>query len=173
MSSQARIVDVTQPAELRLPQGTFAATSFVVEEGGLESAHLALAVGRPRDGSLVRIASACITGEVFGCRRCDCAEQLQRALATVSANGEGLLTYHPSDEGYGLGLHMKIARLADLDASPGESVHRPQKDTRTFSAAALIVAHFGLRSVRLLSANERKLAALRDRGVEAEFASPP
>jgi GTP cyclohydrolase II len=168
VSAIARIVDVSPAATLRLPQGSFAATSFVIEEAGVRGEHLALALGGPGAGSLMRISSACVTSEVFGCDRCDCAEQLHRSLAMIAAEGVGLLTYHPADEGYGRGLHEKIrayatgesARPAHPDSSP---------DPRSFVAAALIAAHFDLTAVRLLSGNPDKRAALSALGIESRL----
>lgn len=170
MSCPAQIVGTAGPARLRLSHGEFAVTCFTVEEGGERSAHLALAAGVPRDGALVRIASACVTGEVFGCDRCDCAAQLDFALEGISREGSGLLTYHPRDEGYGFGLSAKIAALAAAQDDRGTSGGgRGGEDSRSFAAGALIVSHYGLRSVRLLSANERKRRALSERGIDVEL----
>ena len=167
-AGEARILDVTDPVRLALPEGFFEVTSFLIVEGGRSAAHLALHVGSPSDGALLRIASACVTSEVFGCGRCDCAEQLRRSLRLIAREGSGLLTYHPSDEGYGLGLHEKIRAYAEGGSPESGESHRIC-DIRTFAPAALIVAHFALGSVRLLSANERKRNALRARGIEAHL----
>lgn len=174
MSDAARILEISPPAELNLRHGRFVATSFRITEGKIETVHLALVMGRPREGALLRISSACVTGEVFGCDRCDCAAQLDLALQMIAHEGDGLLTYHPDEEGYGLGLHEKICSYAAQPLSERAVGHTPPpEDVRTFVPSALIVAEFGLRSVRLLSANEKKADALRARGIEAQLIPLP
>lgn len=171
MTSAARIVEVSPSAELDLDHGRFTVTSFLIAEGNHRDSHLLLTLGRPAAGSLLRIASACVTSEVFGCRRCDCSRQLTQALGAIAEEGEGVLTYHPPDEGYGFGLHEKIRSYAEGAGSTGVGGNHGMngQDRRTFLPAALIVAHLGLTSVRLLSANERKREALRGHGIDAEL----
>lgn len=141
--------------------------------GLLPEEHLALVKGDPaRTGEpvLCRVNSACITSEVFGCQRCDCKWQLDRAMEAVAAEGQGVITYHSSHEGQGHGLAAKLSAYSLMD----EGVDRTEvyqrlglatDDVRDYRAAAAILTHLGVASVVLLSNNARKAAALRACGI--------
>ncbi|MGH9542536.1 MAG: GTP cyclohydrolase II [Terriglobales bacterium] len=121
--------------------------------------------GRP---PLVRIHSQCLTGDVFGSLRCDCQQQLELALTMIAAEGEGLLIYEDK-EGRGIGLMNKLLayQLQDQGADTVEANERLgfAADHRDYALPAAILRYFRLESVRLLSNNPEKVAALERAGV--------
>jgi len=168
---QAQIVDHTPPVALANGYGRFLLTSFLISEARQPPrTHLALVVGEPVDGVPIRIASACVTAEVFGCSRCDCGWQLDKALRTMVAEDAGLLTYHPDHEGRGAGLHDKIRSYAVMDrgltSSDAFDVLEISREQRSFAPAAAIVRHFGIASVTLLTNNPLKVEAFRGYGID-------
>lgn len=144
------------------------------DTGVLPQEHLALVKGdlAPSDGPvLCRVNSACITSEVFGCLRCDCKWQLDRAMEAVAVAGRGVITYHSSHEGQGHGLAAKLSsyRLMDEGVDRSEVYQRlglAADDVRDYRAAAAMLTHLGVASVVLLGNNARKAAALRACGVD-------
>lgn len=119
---------------------------------------------------LVRVHSACITSEVFGSLRCDCASQLDRAMELIQAEGRGVIVYIQGHEGRGIGLHAKIAayRLQDQGADTVEAnlqLGMPA-DIRDYGLGAQVLADLGVRRMKLLTNNPRKLVALEGYGLE-------
>lgn len=119
---------------------------------------------------LARLHSECLTGEAFASRRCDCGAQLSRSLDMITEEGRGVLVYLRGHEGRGIGLGAKIAAYAlqdrgqdTLDANL--SLGHPA-DAREYGAGAAILDDLGVGSVRLLTNNPDKVAALREHGVE-------
>jgi 3,4-dihydroxy 2-butanone 4-phosphate synthase/GTP cyclohydrolase II len=142
--------------------------------------HMALTVGIPRVGDggrfppiegpvLVRVHSQCLTGDAFGSLRCDCGPQLQLAMQRVQQEGRGVVLYI-SQEGRGIGLANKLRAYALQDAGMDTveaNVHlgfRP--DEREFGTGAQILHDLGVRQLRLLSNNPKKLAGLQGYGLE-------
>ncbi len=154
----------------RLPtrHGAFTAHAFAAD--GVE--HLALTVGvlDPARPALVRLHSECLTGDVLGSRRCDCGEQLDQALQRIQAEGVGVLLYLRGHEGRGIGLGHKLSayRLQEqgLDTVEANLALGLPVDSRDYRAAAAMLQALGVRQVRLLSNNPRKLAALDAAGLE-------
>jgi GTP cyclohydrolase II len=117
---------------------------------------------------LVRIHSQCLTGDVFGSLRCDCQQQLEMALAMIGEQGSGILIYE-QQEGRGIGLMAKLQayELQDQGLDTVEANERLgfKADHREFTLPAEILKALGVSSVRLLSNNPDKVAALEKGGV--------
>lgn len=131
--------------------------------------HVAWISGEPKNGTLVRVHSECLTGEAFGSLKCECGPQLQAALDTIEEQG-GVVIYLRGHEGRGIGLinKLKAYRLQEegfdtLDANIALGL---PADARDYGAAFGILKDLGISSVRLLSNNPEKARQLRERGVE-------
>lgn len=120
------------------------------------------------DPPLVRIHSQCLTGDVFHSLRCDCRAQLELSLERIAGEGRGLLIYE-HQEGRGIGLLNKLRayELQDHGADTVEANERLgfQSDLRHYELPGEILRYFGLESVRLLSNNPEKIAAVERAGV--------
>jgi GTP cyclohydrolase II len=120
------------------------------------------------DPPLVRIHSQCLTGDVFHSLRCDCRAQLEIALETIAGFGRGLLIYE-HQEGRGIGLLNKL-RAYELQDAGADTVEANERlgfdsDLRSYVLPGAILQYFGLKSVRLLSNNPEKVAAVERVGV--------
>jgi GTP cyclohydrolase II len=118
---------------------------------------------------LVRIHSQCLTGDVFGSLRCDCREQLEMALMLIGQAGAGVLVYE-QQEGRGIGLMAKL-KAYELQDGGLDTVQANEKlgfkaDHREFELPAEVLKALGLKSVRLLSNNPQKVAALENAGIK-------
>jgi GTP cyclohydrolase II len=134
--------------------------------------HMALVVGdvrTPGEPPLVRVHSECWTGEVLRSRKCDCRDQLDHALRTISEAGRGVVVYL-RQEGRGIGLGNKIRAYA-LQEQGHDTVDANRMlgfadDARTYDVAAAILGELGVSRVALLTNNPRKVEGLRTHGVE-------
>ena len=137
----------------------------------LEMGDLAQGASAP----LVRIHSQCLTGDVFHSLRCDCRAQLELALRTIAEEGRGLVIYE-HQEGRGIGLMNKLRayELQDEGADTVEANERLgfESDLRNYELPGEILRFFGLKSIRLLSNNPEKVAAMEAAGVRVEERVP-
>ncbi len=163
------LVDVAESA-LVTRRGTFRAVAFRDEVDGHE--HLAMVYGDLGAGEdvLVRVHSECLTGDVFGAVRCECGAQLASSLDAIVAEGAGVLVYLRGHEGRGIGLVAKVRThvLQDehgLDTVDSATALGLPVDIRDFGAAARVLRHLRVRSVRLLTNGTDKVQALIAHGV--------
>ena len=135
------------------------------------SIHLCLCRGQIGDGEnlLVRMHSECVTGDALGSLRCDCGIQLRHAFRTIAAEGRGVLVYSTGHEGRGIGLANKLRAylLQDQGFDTAEANEHLgfRVDERTFGDVAACLRVLGVRSVRLMSNNRDKAAALEAAGI--------
>jgi GTP cyclohydrolase II len=163
-------------AEATIPLGGFSAR-FVVFRDGSGGTPIAVIVGSPdlTQPIPVRLHSACLTGDVFGSRRCDCGDQLRLALMQLAQHGGGIVLYL-EQEGRGLGLANKIRtyQLQDggLDTVDANSVLGFDDDERDYGIAVRMLQMLGCTRVRLMTNNPRKLDELSRAGIDVRGRVP-
>lgn len=167
---------VTRLASGRIPtaHGDFELVYFSNSVDNKE--HLAFVKGDVSgDDVLVRVHSECFTGDVMGSLRCDCGEQLQRAMAMVAAAGRGVIVYL-RQEGRGIGLKAKLEayNLQDqgYDTVDANLMLGHKADEREYSLAAAMLDELGVRSVRLMTNNPLKIGALQADGINVRSRVP-
>jgi 3,4-dihydroxy 2-butanone 4-phosphate synthase / GTP cyclohydrolase II len=139
--------------------------------------HIALIFGDVKDGEgiLVRMHSKCLTGDVFGSLRCDCGWQLHAAMTTIQERGRGVVVYL-DQEGRGIGLlnKLKAYELQDTGADTVEANERLgfKPDLRNYGIGAQILLDLGLKSIRPMTNNPRKLVGLEGYGLRVEERVP-
>ncbi|GJG36883.1 MULTISPECIES: bifunctional 3,4-dihydroxy-2-butanone-4-phosphate synthase/GTP cyclohydrolase II [Prevotella] len=163
-------IEVGEEVSLPTIYGNFKLIPFRQTSNGLE--HMALIKGEwdPEEPVLVRVHSSCATGDILGSKRCDCGEQLHKAMQMIEKEGKGVLIYM-QQEGRGIGLMNKIAAyklqqeegLDTVDAN----VHLGFKpDERDYGCGAQMLRHLGVHKMRLMTNNPTKRVGLEAYGLE-------
>ena len=164
-----KLVEVGVEVDMPTAYGHFRLIPFRQKSNGLE--HIALIKGNVADGEpvLVRVHSSCATGDIFASRRCDCGEQLHKAMQMIEKEGRGALVYL-SQEGRGIGLMDKIRayKLQEegLDTVEANIHLGHDADERDYGVGAQILNLLGIRKMRLMTNNPVKRVGLEGYGLE-------
>ncbi len=163
------LVERGEEVDMPTEYGHFRLIPFRQKSTGKE--HVALIKGewQPDEPVLVRVHSSCVTGDIFGSRRCDCGEQLHRAMQMVEAEGKGVILYL-NQEGRGIGLMAKIAAYK-LQEEGYDTVDANlhlgyNPDERDYGVGAQILGQLGVRKMRLMTNNPVKRVGLEAYGLE-------
>lgn len=169
MLSSEETLEYVTTCDLPTPWATFKLHAFVGKVSGKQ--HLAMTLGAIDDGDVVlaRIHSECLTGDALFSQRCDCGAQLEAALQKIAAEGRGVVFYL-RQEGRGIGLIDKLRayRLQDAGADTVEANRRLgfADDQRSYESFRPMFSYFGIKNVRLMTNNPRKIAAIEGFGIE-------
>jgi 3,4-dihydroxy 2-butanone 4-phosphate synthase/GTP cyclohydrolase II len=169
LAARPPVIERVSQAQVPLRQGMFTFVGYREHPNGRE--HLAAVFGQVSGVApvLARVHSECLTGDVFGSLRCDCGQQLETALTAVADNGAGVVIYLRGHEGRGIGLLEKLSayQLQDrgLDTVEANEALGYPADVRDYAIGAAILADLGIESVRLITNNPAKRAALVGHGI--------
>ncbi len=164
-----RLVEKGVKVQLPTHFGTFELIPFRQLSNNLE--HIAIIKGefQPDEPVLVRVHSSCVTGDIFGSKRCDCGQQLEKALQNIEKEGKGALIYM-NQEGRGIGLFnkMKAYKLQEqgFDTVEANIELGFEGDERDYGVGAQIIRELGIRKMRLMTNNPIKRIGLEGHGLE-------
>ncbi|MEW6763308.1 MAG: GTP cyclohydrolase II [Pseudomonadota bacterium] len=170
-----QLLDYVTSCALPTPWAQFTLHAFVEHATGKE--HLAMVLGDIGDGApvLARVHSECLTGDVLFSQRCDCGAQLEGALQRIAEEGRGILLYL-RQEGRGIGLVNKIRayRLQEAGADTVEANLQLgfHADARNYELCKPMLDQFGVKKLRLMTNNPRKIDALTRLGIEVSDRVP-
>ncbi|HQM91337.1 MAG TPA: bifunctional 3,4-dihydroxy-2-butanone-4-phosphate synthase/GTP cyclohydrolase II [Syntrophales bacterium] len=162
---------VRRAATATLPTAFGGDFKFIVYENDVDDfKHVALVKGEigPEDAVLVRVHSECMTGDVFGSMRCDCGDQLHTAMEMINEEGKGVIVYM-HQEGRGIGLVNKV-RAYELQEHGRDTVEANielgfKEDLRDYGIGAQILVDLGVKKIRLLTNNPKKIVGLEGYGM--------
>ena len=162
-------MDVAPAAELPTKWGVFRAIAFQFGPG---QEHLAIVKGDVSGANvLARVHSSCLTGDVLASERCDCGPQLAKALEAIEREGRGVVLYL-QQEGRGIGLFNKMRAYHEQDGGADTVAANVMLgfpgDARSYAEAVAMLKHLGVTSVRLMTNNPAKVAALEAGGIVVE-----
>ncbi len=163
------VVRIETEAKMPTEYGNFKVVGFYSEVDNKDYVALVKGKWSEDDAVLVRVHSQCLTGDVFGSQRCDCGPQLQSAMEMVEAEGRGVILYLPQ-EGRGIGLLNKIRayRLQEEGMDTVEANHYLgfKDDLRDYGLGARMLSLLGIRRMRLMTNNPRKIVGIGGHGLE-------
>jgi 3,4-dihydroxy 2-butanone 4-phosphate synthase/GTP cyclohydrolase II len=162
---------VRRAATATLPTAFGGDFKFIVYENDVdEMKHVALVKGEitPEDAVFVRVHSECMTGDVFGSMRCDCGDQLHTAMEIINEAGKGVIVYM-HQEGRGIGLVNKV-KAYDLQEHGRDTVEANielgfKEDLRDYGIGAQILVDLGVKKIRMLTNNPKKVVGLQGYGM--------